>query len=329
MPYVSQNSVHQDELLSNVSVAFQQDSGLFVASRAFPNIDVAKQSDKYVVIPRGDFNRDEMQLRAGGTQSAGSTFQLSNDSYFANVYALHFDLDPQTRANADNQFQLETQITEFLTKKALIKKENIFATNFMATSVWTKDWTGVDSGENNTSTRRRWNDAASNPIDDIRAAATAQQALTGFRPNTLVLGRAVLDALELHPDIIDRVKYGAQTDVSIASMSHLKQLFQVDEILVMDAIQNTAAMGATDVHSFIGGKNALLMYRPSAAGLMMPSAGYTFSWAGMDGAAGLGTSITKEEVPNTRGTMRYEIQMAFAMKKVAADMGTFFYTIVA
>lgn len=326
MPNVSVNSVHQDVLLSNVSVAFQQDARNFVASRAFPIIPVDKQSDRYVVIPRGDFNRDEMKPRADGTESAGSTFQLSNDSYFAEVYALHFDLGSQTAANADDAFKLKQNITEFLTRKALIKKEKLFASQFLVTGVWTKDWTGVSSGANNTTTRLHWSDANSDPIGDIRSARTQQHSLTGFRPNVLVLGRQVMDALELHPDIIDRVKYGAQTDVSIASYSHLLQLFEVEEILVMDGIENTADKGVTDVHALINGKDALLMYRPSSAGIMTPAAGYTFAW---QGAAGWGTTITAEEIPLTRGAMRYEIQMAFDMKKVAADMGTFFDGIVA
>ena len=329
MPQVSQNSVHSNVLLSNVSVAFQQDATNFVASRAFPIVPVQKQSDKYVVIPRGDFNRDEMQARADGAESAGSVFQLSDDSYFCNVYALHFDLGQQTASNADAEFQIERSITEFLTRKALIKKEKLFASNFMTTGVWTKDWTGVNSGANNTTTLLRWNDANSDPIGDIRRARTAQHILTGFRPNVLVVGRKVMDALELHPDIIDRVKYGTQTDVSIASYSHLLQLFDLDEILVMDGIENTAEKGATDVHALINGDDALLMYRPSSAGIMVPAAGYTFSWEGLQGSAGWGTTMTVEPKPLSGGANRYEIQMAFAMKKVAADMGTFFDGIVA
>lgn len=326
--YVSANSVHVDQLLSNVSVAFQQDARNFVASRAFPIIPVAKQSDKYVVIPRGDFNRDEMKKRADGSESAGSTFALSDDSYFADVWALHFDLGPQTAANADDAFKLNQNITEFLTRKALIRKEKLFASNFLTTSVWSKDLTGV-SGTPSTNQFKQWNDAASDPIHDIRNAATAQQILTGFRPNVLVLGRQVLDALELHPDIIDRVKYGTQTDVSIAEISHLRQLFQVDEILVMDAIENTADMGQADSHALINGKTALLMYRPPAAGIMVPSAGYTFAWEGLPGSAGYGTTVTRESKPLSGGAERFEIQMAFAMKKVSGDMGTFFASAVA
>ena len=324
----TQNSVHVDQLLTNVSVAFQQDQTAFVASRIFPDVPVDKRSDKYVVVPAGDFNRDEMEQRADATQSAGGSFDFSEDSYFAKVYAFHKDWGEQTIANADAQFGLERNITEYLTLKALLKKEKIFATGFFTTGVWTTDKVGVASGPTGTQFLQ-WDNANSDPIADITFAITSQQILTGFRPNTLVLGRQVLDVLELHPDIIDRVKYGTQTDVSIADISHLRMLFKVDDIIVMEAIENTAAKGQTAVNAFIGGKNALLLYRTMAPGTFVPTAGYTFSWRGLTGTTGMGTRTLSYQIPLTPGGRRLEIEMAFDMKVVSADMGTFFSAAVA
>lgn len=326
MPTV--NNVHVDALLSNVSVAFQQSASNFVASRVFPIVPVMKQSDRYVVVPKGDFNRNQMQLRADGTQSAGTNFTFSTDSYMADVFALHNDVGPQTIANADSQFGLEQNIIAQLTTQALIYKETTFAAEFMTTSVWSDDRTGVAAAPTGQQFLQ-WNDTGSDPIKDIRSAATRQQLLTGYRPNVLVLGRQVLDQLELHPDIIDRVKYGTQSNVAIADLSHLARLFQVDEVLVMDSIVNNAASGLADSNAFIGGKTALLVYRPASAGMMSPAAGYTFAWEGLPGSAGFGTTISREEIPLTGGALRYEIQLAFDYKKVSADMGTFFASAVA
>jgi len=68
---------------------------------------------------------------------------------------------------------------------------------------------------------------------------------------------------------------------------------------VMDAIYNAAPesapvagstnlanMGETETNTFIGGLSAGLFYRPKNAGLMIPSAGYTFNWTAMIGATG-------------------------------------------
>jgi hypothetical protein len=325
----TQNQGHVDVLLSNVSVAYQQDTSNFVASRIFSDVPVRKQSDKYAVIPAGDFNRDEMMPRGDGQESAGGSFELSTDSYFCHVYAFHKDWGEQTEANMDEQFNFRQNVTNYLTMKALLKKEKYFAANFFAASKWSTDLTGVSSGVG-AGEFLQWNDAASDPVYDITSAITRQQILTGgFRPNTLVLGRQVLDVLEIHPDIIDRVKYGTQTDVSIASVAHLKQLFKVDDIIVMDAIENTASKGQTASNAFIGGKHALLLYRTRTPGVLVPTAGYTFTWSGLVGQAGMGTRVLSYDKPLTAGGKRLEIEMAWDMKMVAPDFGTFFATAVA
>ncbi|MFN9111239.1 MAG: hypothetical protein ACK5XN_14350, partial [Bacteroidota bacterium] len=70
--------VHVNAPLTNISIAFLQNAANFVATRVFPNIPVQKQSDRYYVYERGDFNRDEMQLRAPATASAGGGYTLDN-----------------------------------------------------------------------------------------------------------------------------------------------------------------------------------------------------------------------------------------------------------
>ncbi len=107
----------------------------------------------------------------------------------------------------------------------------------------------------------------------------------------------------------------------------LGALFEMDEILVMDAIENTANEGATNVHAFIGGSNALLLYTPSSPGLMIPSAGYTFTWNGFMGGGALATRIKRMRMEHLESD-RIEIQMAFDQKLVAADLGAMFLNAV-
>ena len=283
MPQPTARDVHVNAPLTNISIAFLQKQEAFVASRVFPSIPVMKQSDRYYTYDRGDFNRDEMQLRAPGTESAGSGYDLDNTpTYFCDVYAFHKDVPDQVRANADSVLRPDREATQYLTHKALIKKESIFAANYLVPGVWTNDLTGVAAAPA-AGQFLQWNDAASTPIEDIRTQMTVQQQSTGFRPNTLVLTRPVLDALVDHPDIVDRVKYGTQNDVSTVDISELRALWKIERILVMDAISNTADAGQANVHDFIGGKVALLCYSAPEPGLMVPTAGYDFNWAGLLG----------------------------------------------
>lgn len=321
--------VHVNTPLTNISIAYLQDANNFVASRVFPNIPVAKQSDRYYTYDRGEFNRDEMKERAPGTESAGGSYSLDNTpTYFAKVYAFHKDIPDQVRSNADAVLNPDREATEYVTHKALIRREKIFAANYFTSGLWTTDIQGVASGPTGSQVLQ-WDLDTSTPIENIRTGKTTVLESTGFEPNTLVIGKAVYNQLVDHPDIVDRIKYGQTPgNPAIANIEALMKLFEVERLFIMKAIENTAVEGATASHSFIGGKSALLAYVTPSPGIMTPTAGYTFSWTGFMGAGAEGNRIKRFRIEKLESD-RVEIQMAFASKLVAADLGYFFYDIIA
>ena len=321
----TRGDVHVNAPLTNISIAYIQNANNFIADRFFPNIPVSKQSDRYYVYDRGDFNRDEMKQRAPATESAGTGYALDNTpTYYCPVWALHKDVDDQIRANSDSVLSPDRDATIFVSQKALIRRERSFAASALATGIWTNEKTGVNSDVTAGSEFLIWNDANSDPISDIRTATRTVLELTGFEPNKLALGKAVYDALVDHPDIVDRVKYG-QTPGAAAEVnaSTLAQLFDLDEVLVSKAIHNSANKGASEVSSFISGNHALLAYVAPNPGLMIPSAGYTFSWNGWMGASSMGHRIKRFRMEHLESD-RIEVQMAFQHNIVAADCGYFF-----
>jgi len=76
MSQPTSNDVHVDAILTNISVAYIQEQSAYIASQVFPIIPVEKQSDKYFTYAKGDWFRDEAQLRAPATESAGSGTRL-------------------------------------------------------------------------------------------------------------------------------------------------------------------------------------------------------------------------------------------------------------
>lgn len=322
------SDVHVNTLLTNVSIAYMQSQTEFVADRAFPVVPVEKQSDLYPEFDRADQNRNSMQKRAPATESAGDGFRVSNNPYYCDVFALHKDIDDQTRRNADSVWDLDAAATRFLEGKALIKREVDFATDFMTTGVWTGLVTGVAAapGANQV---LQWNDGDSSPIENIRAQRTAVKLLTGYRPNKLVIGEYAYNQLLDHPDIIDRIKGGSNSGApAIVQQNLLASLLELDEILVMGAVYNTAKEGQTMSNAVIGGgKSALLLYTPSAPSLMTPSAGYTFAWRGYLGGA-TAQAIYRFRMEAIRSD-RIEIEAAYDQKRIGADLGVFFNSIVA
>lgn len=316
--------VHVDRPLTNILVAFLQEQDGFVASRAFPRVPVQKMSDKYFTLPRGHFFRDQMEKRAPATRAPALNYTVSTDSYNADVWHLAHDIADEIRANADAPLDLDRQAAEILGLQALIRKERLWQTEFFTTSVWTTDQTGVAAAPGSNQFLQ-WNDAASNPVEDIRRGKRRVHLRTGYKPNKLVLGPEVYDVLLDHPDIVGRLDRGQTTGTAMVLRQNLAELFEVDEILVMEGVYNSAMEGATDVFASIGGKAALLLYTAPNPGLMVPSAGYEFAWTGLLA----GDMQMRRFRMEPEHADRAEIQMAFDHKKVSADLGQFFATAIA
>lgn len=325
----TEGDVHVNRPLTNISIAYIQDDTNFIATQVFPVVPVSKQSDAYWVYDNAYWTRDEMEVRAPGTESTGSGYTVdATNTYYCKVWAHHKDVPDQVRANADAPIDLDREATIHCTQKALIRREKLFSTNYFAGGVWTYDYDGV-AGVPAANQVRQWNDAASTPIEDVWNGKESILQRTGFEPNVLVLGYPVYKTLVNHPDFVDRVKYGQTTGVAMIDLSEMAQLFKIDKVLVMRSVENTALEGAAKAMAFVGGgKKAMLVYAPPSPGLMTPSAGYIFAWTGYLGAGAEGNRIKRFRMEQLASD-RVEIEMSMDAKKIAADLGAFWDTVVA
>jgi hypothetical protein len=319
MPNPTLSDVHVDRALTNISIAYIQDTERnFIANKVFPIVPVTNKSDKYFVFSQADFFRSEAKLRAPGAETAGGGYRLSTDNYSCDVIGYHADLDDQTRANADQPLQLEKSHTIYVTQQILLKREVDWVSHFFTTGLWTGANTGTDlvGGVDFTV----WDNIVSTPIEDITNQADSISQKTGYRPNTLVLGPEVYTTLKNHPDILDRVKYSQK---GIITEDILAVLFDVERVLVPRAVRNTAAEDAAATYSFVYGKNAWLGYASPSPGLYQPSAGYLFTWSGLFGAGAEGVRIKNFRIEQNAAN-RIEGESAYSLKVVGADLGCFF-----
>lgn len=315
MATITASGVHADEYLTSVSVAYAQSEAGFVANKVFPEVPVEKQSDKYYVFPMNDWMRDEAQKRAPLTESEGNTWRISEGNYFADVWAFHHDLSDQMLANADTAMRVEANATRLVAQKMMIRRERQWFTDYFNTGIWST----------NPSISFQWDNPGSDPIANVGDAAEAIHDLTGFDPNTLVIGSKVLRQLKSHPDIIERIKYTTAENVSA---SLIARMFEIDRVLVSKGIYATNNEGETDAYADHASKGALLLYVPPSAGLEIPSAGYTFTWDGVSDGAGGGIGTSRIEMPLKRG-IRIESQQAWDNKVVAPTLGAFIANVIA
>lgn len=320
MPQPTPRDVHVDAALTNVSVAYMQDQTNFIASRVFPIVPVEHQSNVYFKYDKGAFFRDEAQVRAAATESAGSGFDLSTDSYYCPKWAIHKDVDDDTVANADPAVDPYRDATTFVMQQLLIRRERLFATNFMKTGVWGTDVVG-------TTNFAQWDDeASSDPFEDVKVARIKILSTTGHLPNKFVVSYETHEALKKHPLILDRFKYTSSESVTEGMLA---RLFEVDEYIVAKSIYQTSQEKAsTAAYAFIASKCALLVYSAPSPSLLQPTGGYIFAWRGLTGLNGAGIRTKRFRMEHLEAD-RVESEMALSMKLVAADMGYFFSATVA
>src|SRR5580693_8314277 len=332
MPAPTLQDVHVAAALTNIAVAYIQSDDAYVADKVFPMVPVQHQTDVYFVWSKADFFRDEAQLRADATESAGTGVNLKTQTYAANVWALHQDIGPQVRANADPAIDIDVVSTRQLMQKMLLRRDRIFMTKYFTSGVWGTDATGTSAaagGSPATTTPVYWDDDANgDPFSDIAFAQTTILQNTGFMPNILLLSWNVYQALRKHPLIIDRIKYTNPAYAGTITPQLLAQAFAIDRVLVSKAVYNSAGENLTAVMSFVASKSALVVYSPPQPGLMIPASGYTFGWQAFTGLNSLGVRVA--QIPMNwlgLGTIRNECEMAFDMQVVGADLGFMFNTI--
>ena len=326
MPLLTPSAVHIDQPLSNLTLAYVQEQTNFVADKVFPVVGVQRQSDKYYIYDRANMNRSgDVKKLAPRTEVNRIGMAISNAAYYADVYGIGMDFDEQTIANEDAMLEVRAAGAQTLINRVLIEREEQFASSFFSAGVWTTDVTPSNL----------WSDYTnSTPISDVTAGRRTMQLKSGgFKPNTMVIGKEVRDVLINHPDILARLNGGATvTNTALITDAKLAEIFEVENLYVMEAVKNGAVEGLAEANAFIGGKNALLVHTPRASGLMTPAAGLTFAWNNIPNVNNLGITVesfSDDALKRQQVAEHIQVKMAYDMKVVGADLGYFFEDVIA
>ncbi len=325
MPMLTPSQVHLDVPLTNLTIAYAQEMTNFVADKVFGTISVDKQSNKFYKYDREGLRHGDVKLLAPRTEVNRVGMALSNDNYFAEVRGIGMDFDEQELANEDTMLEFRSQGANVLMEKILIDREVRWADTFFKSGVWGTETTPSDL----------WSDYTnSTPIVDVTNARRAMQLKSGgYRPNVMVVGKAVRDILVNHPDILARLNGGATVaNTALITDAKLAEIFEVEQFLVMEAVYNDAKEGLADNIDFIGGKHAMLAYKPSSMGLKTPASGAIFTWDAIPNVGGLGITVesfSDDALKRQQVAEMIQVKCADDMKVIGADLGYFFDSVVA
>lgn len=337
MPNLVPSDLHVQVPLTNIMIAYAQQSKDFIADKVFPVVPVDHQADIYYKFGRRAYLQTNAALRAPGTETPGVDWTKSQATYSTQVWGLHTDIEDQLRSNADANFQLDTAGTELITQQMLLRRDLQWVSQYFASGVWGETLTGVTSNSPTTGQFTQFDIAGSTPIELFRAAQLRFKRRTGMRPNIAVFSANAYNALLDHPEIIERVKY---TQEGFVTEQLIAKAIGIDQILVASAVQATNSdeeivADTAPTTQWITGPNSagdangvLLVYSAPRPSRQTPSAGYIFAWNGYLGASAWGGRIKKFRMEHI-GCDRIEIETAFACTITAPELGTFLSNCVA
>ena len=192
-------------------------------------------------------------------------WNVTTDTYLAEQYGLEGEIDDEERKNAASPLDLDVDTTEIVTDMVLNNREKRVADLVLSTSVITNNIT-LAGGD-------QWSDYAnSDPLDDVKTARTTIYiGAPGYAPNVMLMGYYAFEALKLHPDIKEIIKY---TERAIVTRQLLASVFEVDEVLIGKVIRRTSKEGAPDAFTDVWGKDVLLFFRENRPSLKRVSFGY-------------------------------------------------------
>lgn len=316
MPVVQK--VHVDKMLTNISVGYKNED--FIADEIFKVVSVQKQSDRYYVYGKEMFRVTD-DRRAPGTSANEVDWSLSDDTYFCEGHAQRHFVPDEAIQNADEEFDLEAEATEFVTNKILLNKENFAAQKLLDSDNYDSDLVVATGGSGQPA---KWSDYEnSDPLALIEEMRVAVHQKSGLPVNTLILSQPVYSKLRIHPKLVSVFK---NTDISIVPLNVMAELFEVDRILIGKALKSTAiTQDGNDPLGYIWGKSAILAYVPTRPARKTPALGYQFQWV----RGGQGAVQVSKWYDQDRKATIIEAEQYYDLKVVSNVAGVLFPDVVA
>jgi len=260
-----QGPIHVDRPLTNISIAYKSEG--LIADMVFPAVPVAKESDQYYVFDKAHALRTPQTLRANGAEANEDQLVLSTAAYTLEEHALKDIITNRDREKQDPGVNLEVSTVEDLTDKILRQKEVDAATLMFTNGNWANETSLGAAAAFSVNT------TATNPLLIFDSAATTVLTSSGRKANTGILDYRTFQACKNHVSVVDRIKY---TSADSVTPLILKNLMEVDTLLIAEGAQTTAAEGLAATMALIWTDSAWLGYIERSPGLRKPSAAYCY-----------------------------------------------------
>lgn len=265
-------------ILTGIANQFMRDPAGFVGTRIYPPFAAALQAAAYYLFTAAELAQiANLGKRAPGSAYARIKRTLSNDLYACENYGIEAPVPDEDRKKYAAFFDADISAVRQIVDTLRVNHEQRVYASVTDPSVPTA------------AIAVPWNDGASNPKADVDAAREHIRQNIGLLPNIMVITQPVLNALSIHPRLVDLFKY---TTPGVLDEQRLAAYFQVQEVAVARNVIAVNNEGQAFSPADIWGNTVLLAHKNDAQDLMVPNFGRTFYW----------TAFTSEITPPTGGT---------------------------
>ncbi|MCK9212882.1 MAG: major capsid protein [Rhodoferax sp.] len=292
-----------DPILTAVARGYESQFPL-VSDVLFPVVPVAQRGGTIITFGREQFQVIDTR-RAPGADTKSIDIGYGNGTYSLvdNRLMGKVPLEIMDEASVVPGIDLASATITVVQNKMSLEREVNAAALARAAGAYAVGNTVTLAGAN------LWTASTSVPFINIEAAKEAVRKKIGRRPNVMVLGPAVLSALRIHPNVLD--KLSTSTDRTPATVAQLQALFEIDRIVEGQAITDTAG-----TFSDVWGNDAVLAYVTPKSLQEMGSQnfGYTYQLTGRP-------VVEEAYLDRAKNSFMYPVSDASQVVLTSADSG--------
>jgi len=267
-----------DPTLTAIAIGYRNPAQAMIAPRVLPPVPVTQETFKWTeypiaeafTLPNTAVGRKGQvpQMEFNGTEKADSVADYGMDAPIPNS-----DVQAAAAARAEGRSTLDPEklATEQLTGLIELDREVRVATVVQDTNNYAADKKVTLAG-----TAQLSDFVNSDPVGVI---STGFESTLIYRPNTVVMGRAVWNVIRRHKKLINAVK-GGLTEEGLITKQQFADLFEIDmeRLLIGEGYVNTANKGQAVNLSRVWGKHIELLYiDPSKGSAQDPKITYGFT----------------------------------------------------
>lgn len=294
------------------AVALAYRNAAMIADAVLPRVPVGAQNFKYLSFPKGELiTVPETKVGRKGAPNQVEFTAVEVDGSTQD-HALDDEVPHADIENARSQPGMPDPLmraTEGTTELLVLAREiRVAALAFAAGS-----YAGANKVDLNGNDIWSTKHADSDPITDILTGLDVPM----MRPNVMVLGQSASLALRTHPKIVKSFN-GSEGDSGVVPVAFIRDLFELEEVLVGQGWVNTAKKGQAVNRVRVWGGHCALIHRNKNADTQRGATfGYTAQW---------GSRIAGSEYDGKigmRGGQRVRVGESVKELLMADDLGYF------